>query len=327
MAGELWRSIAQVAKEVTPGTFVTATRKMYMMNPVFDPSREFQDRAFATGSRDNVRAVTSGPLMVGGNMVMTASADEMTELCLGTIVGGVTPTTVLTTGKQWVFRPGASLPDSQSWEWDDGARAWRVSGVRFQSLQLAGSVAGEHNVTVVPFAQNMVQGASASLTDRVPVIHQGWESKIYVDAFGATPGTTPIAAFGINWDFTFMNNLERKFYMDNVNQTGGIIVGQMGVNGTFTMEAANAQALTEFNNWNSLTKRLLRFEFGNNTVIAGGTAKYTIQVDIPTAWVNITFAGNDRGTRVYQGSFRYVYDSTNAFGFSLTLTNARTTAY
>lgn len=327
MPGELWKSIAQVGKEVTAGTFVPATRKMYLENPVFTSTRAAQPREYATGTRDNVRAITNGPQEVGGNLVMTASADELVEVMLGGIVGGVTPTVVLVTGQKWVFKPGSTLPDSQSWEWDDGARPWRVAGVRFNTIKIAGSVAGENMVTATPFGMSMVQGASASLTDRVPSIQQGWETKIYIDAHAGTPGATLAVGYGINHDITISNNLERKFYADNVNATGAVIIGKLSLTGTFTFEAEKALALTEYNNWVANTKRLIRFEFGNNDTIPGGTAKRTIQIDVPMAYTAIDFAGTDRGTRVYQGTLNYVYDSVNAFGLQVTLTNARTTAY
>lgn len=329
MPGEIWKGTTQVGKEVTAGTAVAATRKMYLENPVFTATRDFQPRDFATGTRDSIRAITSGPLMVGGNLVMPMSADELTEILSGTIVGGVTPSTVLTTGKQWVFRPGASLPDSQSWEWDDGARPWKIAGVRFNTMQISGSVAGENMVTVTPFGISMVQQAlTGSLADRVPSLMQGWECQVFIDAFGATPGTTNIVGFGISWQHNYSNNLERKMYADNVNATGAVVIGKMSMNGTFTFEAEKAQALTEFNNWGALTKRLLRFQYGNNLpVIPGGTARPTVQIDIPGAWTAIDFAGTDRGTRVYQASYQYVFDPTNAFGVSFTLTNARATAY
>lgn len=327
MAGELWRSIAQVGKEVTPGTFVAATRKMYLENPSFTSTRDAQPRDYATGTRDSIRAITSGPQAVGGQVVLPMSADELTEIMLGTIVGGVTPTVVLTTGQKWVFKPGSTLPDSQSWEWDDGARPWRVAGVRFNTLQIAGNVAGENMVTATPFGISMVQGAATSLTDRVPTLMQGWEAKVYIDAHAGTPGATLTVGYGINWSWSYSNNMERKFYADNVNQTGAVIIGKMSLNGTFTFEAEKALALTEYNNWTAMTKRLMRFEFGNNDTIPGGTAKRTVQIDIPMAYTAIDFAGTDRGTRVYQGTCQYVYDPTNAYGLSITLTNSRATAY
>jgi hypothetical protein len=323
----MWNQVTQVGKEVTPGTGVAATRKMYMTDPVFAPGKDFRPYRFATGTRDNQRGATLGPLQVGGQVQFPMSADEIVEILLGCVQGSVTPTLVAAGVQLWTFKPAATLPDSQTWEWHDGARPWRETGVRWDTLRVNGAANGPNMVTAAAFALNHTQQAlTGALADRTPSFIEGWETKYYVDAHGGTPGGTVVSGTLIDWDLNFRNNLDRKFFADNANQTGAIIVNPMDATAVVTIEASTAHALTEFNNWNVATKRLLRFEFGQNVVISGANKTF-VTIDLPCAWSVEDLGNNDRGTRTYKMTGNYVYDPTNAFGIQFRAQNARATAY
>jgi hypothetical protein len=71
---------------------------------------------------------------------------------------------------------------------------------------------------------------------------------------------------------------------------------------------------------------LVRVEFGQNEVISGADKKF-VTVDIPGAWEAVDLGGTDEGTRAYEMSLQYIYDTTNLFGLQIRAQNARTTAY
>ena len=102
MAGELFLEQFEAAIEVTPGTPVASTRQMY-----FDPAskltrqRDARPHKFTTGTRDNVRAFTLGPQKVAGQLSLPMSFDEIVELCLIGIQGGVTAGE----SDQWGYKP------------------------------------------------------------------------------------------------------------------------------------------------------------------------------------------------------------------------------
>lgn len=333
MAGELWRSIFQIGKEVTPGTPVAATRKVYwdIANSRLTRERGARPHRFATATRDNVRAFTLGPVTAGGSIQFPLSADELVEIFLVGIKGGVTPTQPNPASDpnayKWTFTPGNTL-DSMTVEWNDGAISWQQAGVRADQIRIAGNVREQQTVTVTLFGTDLVQNAlTGALTDRTPTFIEGWESKLYVDAFGATPGTTNVAQTLINWDVNIQNGLARKYFADNLNKAEAVTIGELAVEATLTFEASAAQSLTEFGNWDSATKRVIRLEFGNNQVITGGTLKKTVTVDIPGAWDLFDLGQTDENTRAYQLRMQYVYDPTNAFGLQIVCQNDRATAF
>lgn len=329
MSGELWRSTFQIGKETTPNTTVAATRKMYFD---LDGSSLKRDRAarphkFATASRDNVRAFTLGPTEISGTLKMPLSASEIVEFLLMAIKGAVTPTTPGgTTPRLWTFVPGTAL-DPVTLEWDDGAIAWEAGGCYGNKLKFSGNAKDENMVELEVFGMSLAQASlTGALTDRVPDFIEGWESKLYIDSFGGTPGSTQITGTLINWEVEIDNQLGRKYFAANTLAAGAIPIGELMVKAKLTFEAAAAQAATEFSNWDGATKRLVRLDFGNNEVIET-TYKKFVTIDIPGAWEAFDLGGSGEGTRTYELGLQYVYDPTNAFGLQIRAQNARTAAY
>jgi hypothetical protein len=331
MAGELWRQAWQIGKEVTPGTAVAATRLMYF-NPDSKLKRDRGARPhkFATGSRDNPRAFTLGPEEASGEVSMPLSASELVELFLMGIKADVTPTQPDAVNSPtvylWTFTPGTSL-NSATLRWDDGARPWKTAGCQVSSIKIAGSVKDETTVTASIIGRTQTQEAlTAALTARTPDFIEGWETKLYIDAFGGTAGSTNVPDALINWEVEINNNQARKYWANNSNATSGIVPGELEVKAKLTVEAAVATALTEYNNWNAATKRLVRLEFGQNEIIEDLLKKF-VTLDMPGAWAAVDLGGDDEGTRAYELSLQYVYDTTNTWGFQGRLQNARSTAW
>jgi hypothetical protein len=327
MSGQLWNSVFQIGKETTAGTAVAATRKMYFRegDSKLALTRAPRPHKFATGTRDNQRAFTVGPTEVSGSLVMPLSASEIIELLLGGVRGGVTPTGS-GTAKLWTFTPGTAL-DSLSIRWHDGARPWVGAGCLINKLKISGDVKNETLVTAEVIGRSLTQTAlTGSLNDRIPDFIEGWETKIYIDSFGGTAGSTLVSDALINWEIELDNMIARKYYANNSINAGGLSIGELGVKAKLTFEASTAMALTEYNNWNAATRRLVRLFFGDNEVIDGSDKKF-VTVDLPGAWETVDLGGTDEGTRTYEMSLDYVYDVTNAFGLQIRAQNARATAY
>lgn len=327
MAGELWRQYWQIGEETTAGTGVAATRRMYFNpdNSRLSREREARPHKFATASRDNVRAFTLGPTVVGGTLEMPLSASEIIELLLMTIKGAVTPTGA-GTPKLWTFTPGTAL-DPATLEWHDGAIAWEANGCYGNSIKFSGNANGENMVSVDVFGMALASTTmTGSLTERVPDFIEGWETALYIDAFGGTPGSTVKAGLLINWEIEIANQLGRKYFAANTLAAGAIPIGELEITAKLTFEASAAQAATEFAAWDAVTKRLIRVEFGQNEVIDGSDKKF-VTIDIPGAWDAVDLGGTDEGTRVYELGLQYVYDPTNAFGLQIRAQNARATAW
>jgi len=329
MPGELWRRIVQIGKETTPGTAVVATRRAYWTDPNFTIEQPPQPQAFAVGRRDNVLAFTKGSKVVAGSASMPLSSSEIIEWLLTGLAGGVTPSQPSAgpdpTVYLWTFKPGLTL-DTMTVEYHDGARVRIVSGVNVNSLQFSGSVAGDNMVNAEFFGRDAVAGSLATgLTDRVPEVIQGWETKLYIDNFGATPGTTVVPGTLISWDFNFNNNMTREYFADNTQAAGDVSSDEMTIDARLTFRASATAAATEFNNWDSTTKRLFRLEWGQNSVISNALKRF-VTLDMPGAWSAVGLGGNENNRRTYEFTMQYVYDPTLAAGIQIRCQNTRAAA-
>jgi len=140
MAGESFREIWQIAKEATYGTIVPATRQLSgESSGHLNRTRANHEIRVSTGTRDNVRGNKPRAVTAGGAFSQAFDADEIIELFLAAIQGGVTPVTALG-ASTWVFTPSTTL-DSQVWEWFDGYNGWVESGVYIDTLKFTWSAA------------------------------------------------------------------------------------------------------------------------------------------------------------------------------------------
>jgi hypothetical protein len=263
-SGQLWSTRFQIGKETTAGVGVAATRVMYF-NPdgTLTRTRAPREHRFAVGRRDNVLAYTNGPIEAAGSIGMPMSADEILELLAISVQGGVTPTTPTgaTAGRKWVFKPSNTV-DSVTLEWDDAARSWRALGVRGNGLTIQGAVGDTNMVSADLFATDVQQNAmTGALAERVPTFMEGWQTILYADPFGSAPGQSQIPSFLRNWNIPLGNQLGRLYLAGNTLATNRITQGELQASGTLTIDAASAQAATEFANWDAGTKRTIRLEF------------------------------------------------------------------
>jgi hypothetical protein len=330
--GHLWRSTFQAAKETTYGTAVaTATRKLYYASDsVFRQEIQSRDHHFAVGRRDNVLEITNGPQMPSGRISLPLDSAECMEV-FNIAIGAPTTTTPATgtTTRLHTYKPGSSAPESGTFQWDDGANPWRMTGVYANTLGIQGSANGDNMLTSDLFAKGMTQTALAGTpTDRTPTFFQGWESKIYLETIGGTPGTTNIASTLINWNVQFNNQLGRKFTADNVNAMNKATIGELTCTAELVFEASQAISLTEYNHWfnNDVAGRLVRLEFGNNTILEAALTSF-VTVDIPGKWAAFDLGQSGDGTRCYGLRLNYKYDSVLAAGFQLRAQNARAAAW
>lgn len=303
-AGQLWSTAVQIGKETTPGTVVAATRKVYYREPMFNRQRAAREHRFATGTRDNRRAVTNGPVEANGSLSLSMSADEIIELLQITIQGGVTPTTPAgaTNARLWTFKPGGSI-DSASFEFDDGARVQKALGMRGNSMTIAGAAEEENTLSLDLFGTDVTIGGSltGSLTERVPTFMEGWQTRIFLDAFGtSTPRSTPIPGFLRNWSIVFNGNLDRVYTADNTLAANRVTTGEIDVTATLTVDAYSAQTTSEYSNWDAGTKRHLGLEFLGpaNEIEAGANEVQTLATTGTPAGGNFTLVVMGQTTAV-----------------------------
>jgi hypothetical protein len=310
---------------------VAATRKLYpLTGATLTREQPGRPKRFATGTRDNQRGHTLGPITAGGQVKLDVSASELLEY--NEIMFGpatvTTPTGSPVTAKLHTYKPGLTLT-SATIERNDGARIRRAVGVMGNQWALSGSVDGSNVVTVDLFASDydIWAGPLTTLADRTPTYMEGWQTNVYADAFAGTAGTTLLATAVTNWDISIGNNLQRKRWAGNTLAIGASPIGELDVKASLTLEAASTAGAAELANWQANTSRLLRFEFlGPANGIETGFAEF-VTVDIPGAWSAADLNGTDQGTRMYKLDLDYLYSSTLAAGVVVRCQAGRTAAF
>lgn len=281
MSGELFNEVLQAGVETVYGTGVAATRKIYARDVSVTREREPRPHSFATGTRHRVRDFTLGPVVVGGSLAMPMSADELIEWALVTAQGSVSPSTPsgATNARLWEFLFGSTALNSMTLQRNDGAVAKRATGIYGETFNVEGSANGPNDVTIGLFGKDYLNNAlTGALSDRVPTFMEGWQTRVYIDSFGGTPGFTRVVGQVINWGIDYANNLKRKYFADNVNTLGAARLDEISLSASILLDGIGAQAATELTNWEAGTKRLIRLEFLGpaNEIEAGANEVQTI---------------------------------------------------
>jgi hypothetical protein len=299
MAGELVLERWQIGKQTVEATAVAATRVVYV-RPGSGLTRERESRPwnFMTGTPDNVRAHTQGPVEAGGSVEMPASADELIEWLLCTVKGGVTPSTPAgaTNQRLWTFVPSTTL-DVMTIERNNGAITQRGVGYRGAQMTIEGSVSAENVVTIELFGLNREDNygsLTGALAERVPSFFEGWQTNFYIDTFGTAPGQTRITDLLLGWTITINKPLERQYTAQNSLSANNINFGAYEITAELMVRQAAAQFLTELVNADADTKRILRFEF-LGPAGAIDTAVNEIQSLVATGASSGTFTLSFRG--------------------------------
>jgi hypothetical protein len=143
---------------------------------------------------------------------------------------------------------------------------------------------------------------TSALTERVPTYIEGWETRLLVDTFGGTAGTTLIAGTLVSWNIEINFNLGRKYLANNTLALNALTLGDIETAAKLVFEAVSPQAYTEFSNWDAETKRLVRLEFGQNEIIDTGTNEVqTLDVTgtVSGGTFTISHMGNTTPTLAY----------------------------
>lgn len=324
--GEVWRGKLVAGGETVYGVAVAGTRRLYYRDPTLTRERAYREHRYMTGHRANNMNATLGSVVVGGRAIVEASADEFPEILLTGVKGGITPASLGSGAYQWDFQPADGPLDSATYEYHDGAEQWRSYGMYINTITLEGTPEGENLATLEYFGlEKELFGSPANPAQRVPYIHEGWETQVYIDGFG-TYGTTLVQHAVTMWRVAFNNNLGRKYFADNTLATGKITVGRVDVTGEIGLEASEAIAATEYANWNAVTKRTVMLRFGNNQVIGGGITRH-IDLTVNGAWSSADTNQEGVGTREIRLGLTGVFEPTQGDVIHWRLVNSRATAW
>lgn len=327
-AGALWNSVVQIAPETDYNVAVAALGNAYLTSPTMPYTLPSYDHHFASGRPDDVGAMTYGVPSVGGGFTMPLSADEITDW-LTMLIKGTTTYAVpdgASAAHLWTLKHTVNVPPySATIRYYDGARIWVATGMVVSSVRIAGRTNEQNTVTVEWMGAQKVSGSlTGSLASRTPVYQMGWETALFIDAFGGTRGATQVSTNLLAWDVTVRRPWGMKKFADGAQFINAAVPGRFEVTGSLTFEASAAATLTEYGNWmqSDPVKRLICLQWGNTKQIESGFNRF-VRLTVPSKWTAWATDQEDAESRVYNAEFRYIYDPTNAYGVQFELQNTR----
>jgi hypothetical protein len=277
---------------------------MYVMDDSLTREQPGRPKRFAVGTLDNQRAHTLGPITAGGSVKLDVSGSELldlNEMTFGAATrSGAGP-------YQHAFKPGNATPSSATIERHDGAQIMRGTGYMVDTLTIAGSASGENTATYALFGSTYGPwgGPLTSLSQRTPTFLEGWQTRMWLSAFGtSSPPQNWIRDALIAWSVSIKNNLGRKYFARNSQDTAGLTTGELEITANLTLEGVSATAAAEFNNWVGQTFRQVRLEFvGPNGALTAGTAEVQTLTSTATGGTFLlTVFGLTTGTIAFNAS-------------------------
>lgn len=317
-AGERAFARHQAGLEVTRGTPVAATRRVYgegmaqRQQPLIRPASE--DRSSL------IRNFRSQPGLVAATFPIRASAtfeDLPWWYQLG-MKGGVAGVLQNTTAYKYDFIPDSTSDTLKSATFEDGddTQAWRMPFGMVDSFSITGALGQPWLLELTIIGADLTpQAFTAAIGDRVTEDIETHLTKLAIGNVGAVPAgflTGQVIGFKLN----VANHLARKYFMDGLATPvmGGVGRADREVSLEVTWEG-NAATVAERALWVSGTQRVARLQ-ANGTTIAGSSPSQTKQAEIIESgkWTTWT-VGNRETNTTMTGLLEAEYDS--ALGYEV----------
>lgn len=318
MINELLR--VQVGKETTWGTGVTDTAKLMGITDInFDAgvlAKRFQD---IRGSLAPAHMLANTKVAPKGSISQIATYEDICYL-LEAMCGVATPSGV----GPYVRTGGAptttkvATPRMMTVLYDDpGAEAtYKALGVIPSKLVISGKQGEEMMVKADLLAKSLTTGSPASLSDRSVAVVMGSDTKIYVDTWAGTIGTTEMATMSYSYELTLDTRRILKHYL------GALTAGRY-------VERKWEGELKMMLEFNSTSKAFL------DAILTPGTFQKQVRIKATTgasAIVQLDFAGSaeetpqlftdDDGVSTLEFTLKATYNSTLANWFAYSITNS-----
>lgn len=155
---------------------------------------------------------------------------------------------------------------SRTWEFYDGAQAWRLLGGLVNKLTVKGSDGAESVTYDAELIGKQIGTTTltAALSPRAFNIFTPPQCQLYIDAAGGTIGTTAVAATLINWEYSIDMGTHVKMFQDGGTVPSAFGYGVPKVMLKLDLEY-NASAHTELTAHLAGTPKLVRVKCTNGT--------------------------------------------------------------
>lgn len=305
--------VAQIGKQSVFGTPVAATAKLMGLTDLSGkPEITIKQSTYLQGDLAPSHAARAtdkrGSAKLAGDLTFEDAPIYLTAALKGGVLG-----TGATADKTWDFpAPLATTPnvDLRTVEIHDGSQEYELTDAFINQLTIAGAAANDGLVTFSAdwLGRELVKSTlTPALANRaIDTIPVGGMS-LYVDAIGATIGTTIKAATLIDFSFQYNPNTHFKKFADGDIRPSAIGYARPTAQLMFTAEF-NASAIAELDQYIAGTPgRLVRLVATGPTL--GSSAK-KFQLDFAGDIMNVSDLWGDRdGNTTLQFTLSARYDS------------------
>lgn len=319
----------QMGKQSALGTAVDATFR-YPTDLTFQEDTQRYEPGYPQGVRTDIAGqlvdmVNKTTLQVQGDLTF----EEIISYLAMCVHGGVTPTTVDTDGKQWVFAPpvsGDPSPNPFTFEFApsnfSSSYGRQVPDCLCDKITLKGSFNKTCTFTASLFGRKSVPSftptdALTNVTGRE--IAAAPLSKIYIDDDAADLGTTQLLGTILDWEATIQGGLMADYTLDgraSLDYTQ-YLVGDVNCELKLTCEYTSAID-TEIGNWRSKTPRFARVAVPGSLITA---APKLVQFDMCGEYVAAPTISTSNGIDTASLTLKGKYDPTWANIFQATVVN------
>lgn len=336
LAGSTRLRAFQLGLESSFNTQVAATRRMpWSFAPTVDPHWTFPTAD--TGTLDQAIA----PYRMAEDDTGTATgqlfANDVPALMCASIKGGVTPSTVGGTGKQWVWTPASTSQDvfdTFTGEWFDDATAdaWAGTGgiIDTWTLTYPQNLGPIDLSATYRFAASVYPATpTGSLTvDTSPTPLYMADTQLYINDTGGAIGTTVIADTLYDASVSYTGNIDIKRFangnsvrFDVANYGRGERVIGYTINVT-----KDAAAVAEAVKWIGVNPTERFFELRTTAVpFAGSGQPYSLSIKIPGYWITRAETTINSNTG-FSLTGHQIYDTGLGYPFSITAVTTEATA-
>jgi hypothetical protein len=312
----------QIGVEVTPGTAVNSDKLLQSLAIELGQAADFN--RFRPGGQKYASQIVPGREWTEFTLAGVSSFSELVYP-LSSVAVSTTPTTVGTTGRQWIFTPAARTEDTVKTftiEQGGAVRAQEASYGLFTSLELTFN-RGEVTVGGSGIAQRLTDGitmtASPTAIQEKPILPNMVD--VYLDSTSGALGTTKLTRA-----FEVVFNIGDRFnpvwpLNTALTSFGSHVETEPSVGGSLFLEA-DAQGMAYLTNLRAGDTRYLRIGCISSE-LAGTGQNYQLLIDAAVKFNDAIAFEDADGVYAARLPFEVIYDSAWSGGraYQVTLVN------
>lgn len=311
----------QIGVESTPGTAVAANKSPSTMKIELGIKSDVEEIRQNRGKF--VSTTAQGREWSEGKISGQPSYEELQIPFCG-LLKNVSPSTVDTTGRSWVFKPSMTAEDAiKTYTIEQGSafRAHKVAYGLFNSfglkldrkkIEMSGSLIAQRLTDSITLTSSPTEYAI------VPVLPKEWS--IFLDSTLGGIGTTKLTRV-FAADFSFSNRYNPIWPVDAAKDSFAAHVEMPIEVKVKLMAQADAEGMALLDRLRDGQTRYLRMKATSSRLAGAATAPYSLQIDGPVQVISPNDFSDNEGANVIEWEMSFVYDATFASAIEVTLVN------